>query len=776
MTNREYYAIDAQADALLSSHSVVVSDRATVAGTGYRTLLQVITACSLLAGPILAGEVVYGGASNAAVGDPGLTFDPATGLVVRRNGVKDGIRITGRDGGALAYDISLTPATLAADYVQTLQAQNGTLALLEVAQTFTAQQTIQAAGGIVTLQASTQDAMSLVGRAGGSSSYVHTQTPAVLTASRTVTWPDATGIPAISAAALTSGRITRGTTNGLVFDSANLLFTDATGLTADVTNGATVTAARLYSTGMTNGQKVYTVMGKGSSGADGFYFAYNHDTTLASRYLSIQENAYGALSTRSFVGWASGAWSYGTATDPGAANFTITGTTNLVGNVAQTGVTTLSTGTGAISLNGDVTIATGKRLFFAGPNSATMIHIDPVATGTSGVNQYGFLNGFTSSTAGTTSTIGFTSSPNTSVNAYTTAILAGFAAHRGGNTPGAGSTITRTAAYMARTITSGGTGNGVFVANTGDLLTMTGNWGVYLDIALSNYLGTGATLINTTTDAGTDKLQIFGSSLVRAASTQDGVRVQGRAGGSSSYIATITPTTLTASRTWTIPDRDDTFAGLGVQTFTGVQTFSANIVQTGATTWSSGTGAVSLNGIVTASLGSYSTGGSNPAATTTAVFARVTSGVPYLNFIRSASAVDNRIWDNFVSASALEFRAVNDAYGVATNWLTVTRSGTAISSIAFGGAVSVSSTTDAISHITGSLTTLGGISYPATKTLYGGIAYFAGLITADGGLTLGSGDVLQLGNAAAVGAALVSTHTVTIKDSTGTTYRLMALV
>jgi hypothetical protein len=35
---------------------------------------------------------------------------------------------------------------------------------------------------------------------------------------------------------------------------------------------------------------------------------------------------------------------------------------------------------------------------------------------------------------------------------------------------------------------------------------------------------------------------------------------------------------------------------------------------------------------------------------------------------------------------------------------------------------------------------------------------------------------LRLANTAAVGAALVSTHTVTVVDAAGTTYRLMALV
>jgi hypothetical protein len=39
-----------------------------------------------------------------------------------------------------------------------------------------------------------------------------------------------------------------------------------------------------------------------------------------------------------------------------------------------------------------------------------------------------------------------------------------------------------------------------------------------------------------------------------AAATQDGVQLAGRAGGTGSYIATITPTTLSASRTVTLPD------------------------------------------------------------------------------------------------------------------------------------------------------------------------------------------------------------------------------
>ena len=60
------------------------------------------------------------------------------------------------------------------------------------ANTFTAAQTFRAASAVRSEAASTQDAIVLAGRAGGSSSYAVTLTPTTLTASRTVTFPDET--------------------------------------------------------------------------------------------------------------------------------------------------------------------------------------------------------------------------------------------------------------------------------------------------------------------------------------------------------------------------------------------------------------------------------------------------------------------------------------------------------------------------------------------------------------------------------------------------------
>jgi len=83
----------------------------------------------------------------------------------------------------------------------------------------------------------------------------------------------------------------------------------------------------------------------------------------------------------------------------------------------------------------------------------------------------------------------------------------------------------------------------------------------------TNLLGLVTSTANTFTAAQTFRA----ASAVRseAASTQDAVVLAGRAGGTSSYAVTLTPTTLSANRTMTLPDADTT-----VPVFTQVITFS----------------------------------------------------------------------------------------------------------------------------------------------------------------------------------------------------------
>jgi len=57
------------------------------------------------------------------------------------------------------------------------------------------------------------------------------------------------------------------------------------------------------------------------------------------------------------------------------------------------------------------------------------------------------------------------------------------------------------------------------------------------------------------------KLDVLGTIQAAAAATQDAVRLAGRAGGTGTYAVTLTPTTLTASRTLTLPDATTTVVG-----------------------------------------------------------------------------------------------------------------------------------------------------------------------------------------------------------------------
>jgi hypothetical protein len=82
------------------------------------------------------------------------------------------------------------------------------------------------------------------------------------------------------------------------------------------------------------------------------------------------------------------------------------------------------------------------------------------------------------------------------------------------------------------------------------------------------------------------------------ASTNDGIIVQGRAGGSSSYRVTFTTTTLSGSRTITLPDANINFAtglgvangGTGLSTTTAYGLIAAGTTSTGNFQQVSGTG------------------------------------------------------------------------------------------------------------------------------------------------------------------------------------------
>lgn len=121
------------------------------------------------------------------------TFRAANAVRSEAASTQDAIVLAGRAGGTSSYAITLTPTTLSSSTTLTLPNVTDTLATIGTAQTFTAAQTFRAASAIRSEAAATQDALVIAGRAGGTSSYALTLTPATLSASRTVTLPDGGG-------------------------------------------------------------------------------------------------------------------------------------------------------------------------------------------------------------------------------------------------------------------------------------------------------------------------------------------------------------------------------------------------------------------------------------------------------------------------------------------------------------------------------------------------------------------------------------------------------
>jgi len=133
------------------------------------------------------------------------------------------------------------------------------IAVFNVSNTFTVAQTFRAANAIRSEVASTQDAIIISGRAGGSNSYASTFIPTTLSASRTITLPDAdinftTGLG-----------VAQGGTGQTSYTNGQLLIGNSTGNTLAK---ATLTAGSGIS--ITNGSGSITIANTSTGGAQDY--------------------------------------------------------------------------------------------------------------------------------------------------------------------------------------------------------------------------------------------------------------------------------------------------------------------------------------------------------------------------------------------------------------------------------------------------------------------------------------------------------------------------
>lgn len=151
------------------------------------------------------------------------------------------------------------------------------------------------------------------------------------------------------------------------------------------------------------------------------------------------------------------------------------------------------------------------------------------------------------------------------------------------------------------------------------------------------------------TTVSTTGLNVTGTSAFRAAATQDGVKIVGRAGGTGDYDVTITPTTLSADRTLTLANGDTTLQA-GTMAITG-----GKLSQFAATT------SAELAGVISNETGTGAlVFGTSPTITTSLTVNGNTT------FGRSASATDSHQFFSRANWNFSEVRIIRNASNTAT--------------------------------------------------------------------------------------------------------------
>ena len=200
-------------------------------------------------------------------------------------------------------------------------------------------------------------------------------------------------------------------------------------------------------------------------------------------------------------------------------------------------------------------------------------------------------------------------------------------------------------------------------------------------------------------------------------------------GATGDFTASITPANLTGNRRWTLPNRDDTFAGLGAQTFLGAQIFNAAITMpngsTAAALAASGTDVNEVRGITVAN---------NSGASYYALSAMGNTGYGITN------------WPNSLVIEAVPTGSGNLVLGAYSNKIVLQTSARTVQAlvISANGDSKFNSSTASTNTTTGALVVTGGVGI-------GGALNVGGALEVSGATLIKSNTTLTDGAAAAAG-------------------------
>jgi hypothetical protein len=434
------------------------------------------------------------------------------------------------------------------------------------------------------------------------------------TADRTITFPDATGTVALTSdiaagvvtetaiQTLTNKTLTSPVASGLYLSDSSIILE---GSSADDHETTLTIINPTADRTITFPDETGTVQLRVTDVSD-TEIGYLNGVTSA---IQTQMDAKAPLASPTFTGTVS------------AATLTLSGDLTVNGTTTTINSTTISVDDKNIVL-GDVatptdTTADGGGITLKGATDKTLNWVDATDAWTSS-EDFNLLTGKvyeingTPVLSSTTLGSGVTTSSLTSVGTIATGVWNGTTIAIANGGTGATTAMTAAAALLpsqtsnsGKYLTTDGSGTLSWGTVSGYLAPTIGSTSIASGATVTTIAGLTLTAPNIGAATGTSLTATGGGVLARAASTQDGVEIRGRSGGTGNWEVILTPTTLSADQTLTLPNETGTLltsaqfsakgillVGTGTGTFTtqsvgtNGQVLTANSAQADGVEWS----------------------------------------------------------------------------------------------------------------------------------------------------------------------------------------------